>query len=118
MKRSELVALAALLIAAIWGVSFIGLCEDEAMNDACKCFKMTYTTADGRNMTVDFYNQSCAGMCNENNTQMLYLDSAGTCTINGVHSPFCLCGPNCPVGCTCLQNLTMDFVVTTLQSMM
>jgi hypothetical protein len=120
MKRSGIVASLVLLITATWGLSFIGFCADNTATDnACStCFKMTYTAADGQNMTIDFYNPSCAGMCDENNTKILYLDSAGRCDINGEKSPFCQCGPNCPVGCTCLGNLTLDAIVTALQSMM
>lgn len=113
MKKSKIIASIALLFAAILGLSIIGFCADE-----CKCFKMTYMMADGQNMTIDFYNPSCEGMCNEDNTEMLYLDSEGRCDINGEKSPFCQCGPNCPVGCTCLQNLTLDSIAAALQSMM
>jgi len=118
MKRMKALGFLVLLIAVI-GLSSIGFCADNSANESakCKCFKMTYTTADGKNMTVDFYNPSCTGMCDGNNTQMLYLDSSGRCDING-KSPFCQCGPNCPVGCTCLKNLTMDSIVTALQGMM
>lgn len=116
MKRSGMVASLVLLI----GLSCIGLCADDSANEKakCTCFKMTYMTENGQNMTIDFYNPSCAGMCSKNNTEMLYLDSAGRCDVNGGKSPFCQCGPNCPVGCTCLQNLTMDAIVTALQGMM
>ncbi|MDD1760407.1 MAG: hypothetical protein LUQ44_07360 [Methanothrix sp.] len=122
MKRSAILALLALLL-AVMGLSCTGLSADESVDDSanatveCTCFKMTYMAEDGQNMTIDFYNPSCAGMCNENNTELLYMDSAGRCDING-KSPFCQCGPNCPVGCTCLENLTLDAIVTGLQSMM
>jgi hypothetical protein len=70
------------------------------------------------NMTIDFYDPSCDGMCDINNTKMLYLDSKGYCHINGQMSPFCSCGPNCPLNCTCLKDIPLDSVVTTLEGMM
>lgn len=118
MKRSGIVA-SLVLLTAVLGLSCVALCADNSAseNAKCTCFKMTYMMADGQNMTIDFYDPSCSGMCDENNTKMLYLDSAGRCDING-KSPFCQCGPNCPVGCTCLENLTLDSIVTALQGMM
>lgn len=118
MKQSGMAVL--MLLIAAMGLSIIACCADNSANETakCTCFKMSYMAANGQNMTIDFYNPSCAGKCDDNNTKMLYLDSAGRCAINGEKSPFCQCGANCPVGCTCLQNLTLDSIVTALQKMM
>ena len=126
MKKSEWLRMSksriilALLVMFAIGLTNIGFCQENAAAQAgkCTCFKMIYTTADGKNMTIDFYMPSCDGMCGTNNTQMLYMNSKGECKLNGQKSPFCQCGPNCPVGCTCLANLTLDSIVTTLEGMM
>jgi hypothetical protein len=119
MSKARMTAVLVLLFACI-GLAYIGCCDEKdtaGTSKECSCYKMIYTGADGKNLTLDIYGPSCN--CTENNTKLLYMDSKGHCLLNGEQSPFCKCNETMNMeNCTCLANLTLSDIVETLEKTM
>jgi hypothetical protein len=119
MSKSGLMVVLALLFSCI-GLAYIGCCDEKnavGTSGECNCYKILYTSSDGKNLTLDVYGPTCE--CSENNTKLLYLDSRGHCMLNGEQSPFCKCNEKMNMeNCTCLANLTLNEIMTELEKTM